>query len=323
MAKTRITPQEMRRVTEVVERRMFGQFLAAMTAVRADLTLTAITELINANQLNQAVEAATAAMSNWFNTNWIPAYNTSATDAALFLQRSLGIPMTFDVTNFSAVGSMQSHRVRLVTGFGMEQRDATMRALQNAFTTGANPRDTARAIRGSIGLTENQTRAVQNYRRLLQENNSEALTRGLRDRRFDSTVRQAIRNKEPLSKTQIDRMVGRYDERMLKFRSEVIARTESLRSVNGGQKDMFDQAVASGDLQNDQLERTWNTAKDERVRDSHSAMHNQTVSGVVDPFISGLSNALQYPGDPAAPAEDTVQCRCAVGTRITKIVVPA
>lgn len=318
-----ITVEQMNRATRIVERRMAPTYLGAMQAVRATLTLKEITSLLEAGNLQGATRSAGVAMSNWFNANWMPAYNTSASQAALFLQRGMGIPMSFDVTNWSAVNNIQQTRLQLVTGFTREQTRSSMAAIQEAFDTGLNPRATARAFRGSIGLTERQTRAVANYRRLLEEGNSDSLSRALRDKRFDRTVRRALQSKSPLPKEHIDRMVGRYNERMLKYRSEVIARTESLRSVNGGQKDMFDQAISEGSLQNDQLERTWNTANDERVRDSHSIMHSQTVKGTGEPFVSGLGNMLDYPCDPKAPAEDSVQCRCAVSTTLTKIVVPA
>ena len=164
---------------------------------------------------------------------------------------------------------------------------------------------------------------VANYRRSLEEGTSGALDRKLRDGRFDRTVRRSIDEGGILKKPQVERMVGRYRDRWLKYRSEVIGRTEGLRAVNGGQRDMLRAAVDEGSLTNDQLRREWNTAIDERVRDSHSPMSGQEVEGVNQPFISGLGNELLHPGDPGAPAEDTVQCRCAVGTRLVKIVVPA
>jgi len=45
-------------------------------------------------------------------------------------------------------------------------------------------------------------------------------------------------------------------------------------------------------------------------------MHNQ-VRGYREAFESGAGNLLMYPGDPNAPPEDRIQCRCAVATRIS------
>lgn len=323
MAENEITAEQMTRAARIVERRMFVDWLAMITGVKAGLTLTRLTRFLSEGDIDGALRAATTGMATWFAQSWTPAYTASAERTALFLQRSLGVPMSFDIMSLGPIRHLQAHRLRLVTGFGVEQRAATMRALEGAFARGLNPRATARVFRGSIGLTENQVGWVQNYRRALEEGSSSALNRGLRDRRFDPTVRRSVESGEALSQQQIDRMVGRYTQKTLRYRSEVIARTESLRSTNGGQRDMFQQAIEEGDLRNDQLLREWNTAADERVRDSHSAMHAQEVEGLDNPFISGLGNQLLYPGDPGAPAEDTVQCRCAVGTRLVKILVAA
>ena len=54
-----------------------------------------------------------------------------------------------------------------------------------------------------------------------------ALTYDLRDHRFDATIRRAQREVVPLSQDRIEKMLGRYRERFIKYRAEVIARTES------------------------------------------------------------------------------------------------
>jgi hypothetical protein len=107
---------------------------------------------------------------------------------------------------------------------------------------------------------------------------------------------------------------------MLQYRSQTIARSEALRAIHVGQDAEYRQAIADGHLRADQLEQEWNTAADERVRHSHRAMNGQKRP-FGEAFVSGLGNLLLYPGDPSAPAEDVIDCRCAVGTRITQIVV--
>lgn len=323
MPKNEFTAEQMRRAAAIVERRMAVSWLAMITGVKGGLTITRLVDLLSRGDIDAALRTATAGMAQWFANSWTPAYDASAREAALFLQRSLGVPMSFDIASLGPLRHLQDHRMRLVQGFTRQQTEAGMQALQRSFSQGLNPRTTARAFRDSVGLTPRQEQAVSNYRRALEEGQPNALTRRLRDRRFDASARRAVEDGGGLPKKQVDRMVGRYRDRWVKYRSEVIARSESIRSTGGGQRDMFEQAIGEGDLANDQLKREWNTAIDERVRDSHSTMSGQEVVGIDEPFISGLGNQLLYPGDPAAPAEDTVQCRCAVGTRIVKIIVPA
>jgi hypothetical protein len=140
------------------------------------------------------------------------------------------------------------------------------------------------------------------------------LTRELRDRRFDRSVRRSIRTQEPLTPAQIDRMVERYAQRYVKHRAEVIGRTEALRSVHQGVNEGYEQAIESGKLDRANLERTWDSSRDSRVRRTHRFLNGQkrpwggtwaTENGVI-----------RYPGDPEAAAEETIQCRCLLTTRI-------
>ena len=110
-------------------------------------------------------------------------------------------------------------------------------------------------------------------------------------------------------------MVGRYRERYLRFRAETIARTEALRAVHQSSEEAYRQAVDQGQLDPGALVRTWITAADERVRGSHRAMMGQQ-RGFDETFTSGVGNRLRFPGDPNAPASETVRCRCVLTTRL-------
>ena len=72
---------------------------------------------------------------------------------------------------------------------------------------------------------------------------------------------------------------------------------------------MYQQAIDDGTLQSTQIVRTWITAKDERVRSSHAVLNGQRRN-YGEPW-----GVLRYPGDPSAPAAETVQCRCVLTTR--------
>lgn len=248
---------------------------------------------------------------------------TVGTTTADAVSDSLGIALSFDQANERAVKLLELNKLELVREFTEVQRDATRDALIQGSRQGLNPREQARAFRDSIGLTKKQNRAVERYRELLETGDSEALTRELRDARFDKTVARAIAEGKSLSKAEIKRMTERYRERMLKFRSETIARTESIATVNQGHDEAIRQGVDRGLLNAKKIQRTWKSAKDKRVRDpetgsttSHRTMHNQ-VRGFGEPFVSGAGNLLRYPGDAQAPGIDRIQCRCVVATRIS------
>lgn len=87
-------------------------------------------------------------------------------------------------------------------------------------------------------------------------------------------------------------------------REERIARTESVRAWNAATLAAA-QTLSGSDRP---LVKQWRTRGDDRVRHSHA-----DVDGFVrlldDAFSVGGTD-MQYPGDPTAPADQTVNCRC-------------
>jgi len=56
--------------------------------------------------------------------------------------------------------------------------------------------------------------------------------------------------------------------------------------------------------------KTWVSEKDAKVRPEHSSLHGNTVS-MHEPFVVS-GQAIMYPGDPTAPINLTMNCRCKV-----------
>lgn len=176
-------------------------------------------------------------------------------------------------------------------------REAIRAALRRGTAEGRGPADVARQVRQAVGLTEQQSRAVETYRSELErihERRSaagwglgntpnrrngnqtwEADSKGrstdgihqrrLRDFRYDGQVARAIETRTPLTAEQIDRMVTAYKRKALKARSETIARTEAIRTANAGQYEAWRQAIASGAVDAALVRKMWLLAPDERV----------------------------------------------------------
>lgn len=87
-----------------------------------------------------------------------------------------------------------------------------------------------------------------------------------------------------------------------KDRSIIISETETNVIGNYGRQV---QAVKNG-----KHWKTWQTMKDNRVRDSHMLVDEKTI-GIFDYFDVGGAKML-YPGDTSAPPEELVNCRCTV-----------
>jgi hypothetical protein len=210
--------------------------------------------------------------------------------------------------------TMTSTRIREID---QTTRDTIRQVLQSGTTAGDDPFAIARRIRGSIGLTRRQEAAVSNYERMLRALDPEALDRKLRDRRSDASVGRAIRNDKALTDAQVRSLVDRYRDRYVKYRANVIARTESIRAVQGAQWELFQDMINKGQIDARQVRRTWINTGDGHVRNSHVQIPSLNPRGVgqAETFTSPLGPIL-YPGDPSAVAANTIQCRCAVFARI-------
>ena len=299
------------------EREFATAFILLVSNIKSDLTINQVITLLEAGLVQEAIDRVEASILSFADVV-VGATVTSGQSTAAFLQNALNVVVSFDQTNDLAIGPLRETRFRLISGLREAQVEAIRNTLIEGASQGLNPREQARRLRSSIGLTPRQTRAVQAYRSALESNSVSALTRQLRDRRFDSTVRRAASSGEPLTQIQIDRMVNRYVERSVAHRAEVIARTEALSAVHQGNDIMYQQAVSNGVLDPTRVIRDWNTAGDGRVRDTHDGMNGQR-RGFGEDFVTDAGVRLRYPGDPQAPAQETVECRCIVTTRLLPI----
>lgn len=294
-----------------------AQFIKLFEDLAGTTSIKEIEHLVATGQFTEAmITAETAALG--MGTAWSKVFSAAAEKVSEFLSLRLQINVSFDQVNVRAVAAMQAAQLRLITEITNAQRMAIRQIIADGITQGLNPRVIAIQIRNTIGLTSRQAQAVANYRRLLETNNRDALRRALRDQRFDPTVERSLSGGRMLEQSQIDRMVERYAQRMLAYRAEVIARTEAMDAVGEGMEEMFRQAVDRGQLKLDDLVRTWITRLDGRERGSHHDMHRQQ-RGLFERFRTGIGNLLSKPRDPAAPAEDRVECRCSLTYRIRSL----
>lgn len=233
----------------------------------------------------------------------------------------------WDARNIRAESWLRQHSSTLIGRIDLDQRNSLRAALAEGMAAGRNPKSvaldivgrlnriTGRREGGIVGLTAPQSAAVAKARAALLSGDPAAmrayLELGRRDRRFDSAVLKAIGGGMKLDAAAVNRIIGRYGDRLLQLRGETIARTETMAALNQSGIEAMNQAVDSGAVKLETVTKHWHTARDPRVRDSHAAIDRQSVG------LNGIfSNGLAYPGDPAGGAAETANCRCWLETKI-------
>jgi Phage Mu protein F like protein len=289
-------------------------YLELITHLSDDISTDDILTMIRTGNVSQAI-LTTEKLAMGLSGVWAELYQDGAKLSSQFIQQAMGTQVRFDVVNSRAVAAIKQAQLRLIREVSESQRGLFRQILTRGLTAGTNPREVARELRASLGLTAYQEGVVDRYRQLLENGSAQALDRELRDARFDPRVQRAVDSGRPLPQADIDRMVQRYRERWVNYRAETIARTEGLRAASEGLQEGFTQAVANGDLAHTDIIRTWVTRHDGRSRQSHLDMHGQK-RGLTEPFRSGLGNFLMQPRDPSAPAEDSINCRCRLTYRM-------
>lgn len=89
-------------------------------------------------------------------------------------------------------------------------------------------------------------------------------------------------------------------ERLPPYRTEAIVRTETMRSYNAGSDEIYRAAGVQ--------QKEWLAAIDNRTRDAHAMANGQIVNMDAKFVVGGYE--MNYPGDPNAPPETTINCRC-------------
>lgn len=295
-------------------------FLDAVNALGDQIDVERLIRLLNQGRVDQAiaiVDAQTLAQG------WAPVASAISTSALLAGQSAARaanefgtITFSFGPTNPQTIEYLRSYELSRLRGLTQDALESVRRVIADGIRAGRNPIDIAREVREFIGLVPSQTQAVLNYRGYLENLDSAALNRALRDARFDPTIEAAITSGKPLTQEQVDRMVARYTARYLKYRSEVIARTEAIRAVSIGNHQLWKQTVADGKVRADQITRTWIYTHDSKVRDAHRLIPSMNPQGVgLDQPFDSILGPIMFPGDPAADIANTANCRCTVFTK--------
>lgn len=309
------------------EVRLQKAFLESVRNITSSVDLTHLANMITAGDVEGAIRAVNLdpKMFRPFEKTFEQAVEVGGNGAVSSLpplRNADGgrVVFQFGVRDFAAEQWQRNYSSTMITEITNDQRAMVRRFLTTAMEGGYNGRSVALDLVGRvgptgvrsggvIGLTSSQQQWVQNYADELSSGNLNALTRELRDRRFDKMVRRAFENGEDLTADQIDTMTTTYRNRALRYRGEAIGRSESITALHQGQELALEQAIQENVIERKNLSYIWRAAKDDRTRDSHRVMDGQKQPAGQD-FVTGNGSHLRFPGDPDGPPEEVINCRC-------------
>lgn len=231
----------------------------------------------------------------------------------------------FNIHNERAQTYLRNESSSLISTITEDTRVVVRNVLETNAQRGVNPRTTAldivgrydrtvkRRVGGVIGLTPQQQFWVEQTRRQLESRDKAYLNRKLRDKRFDKLVT----SDKSLTKDQIDKMVVRYTDNVLKYRAETIARYETMEALAAADYESTKQVVEMGAAREKDIKRVWDAVEDTRTRHSHREMEGQTV-GLNEPFVTPSGERMMYPRDRSlgASEEERIGCRCTARNEI-------
>jgi hypothetical protein len=312
--------ERLRDLAARMERDLSRAFLDAVEAMRERLDLKALAEMLEAGNTADALALIERELANAgfrpMGSALAQAAINAGVQAALAADLPGDIQFVFGPANPEAIEAIRLYELDKVREMNAAQLAAIRETLTNGIAAGRNPLEMARDFRGAIGLTAYQERVVANFRRQLEDRDPAALDRALRDKRFDRTVARAIRDDVALTQEQIDTMVAAYRRRWLKYRSETIGRTETIRALNLGNVQAWRAMIREGKVAADDVVKRWIYSHDSRTRDAHRMIPGMNPRDVPleKPFDSILG-PIRWPGDENAPAENVINCRCTLMIR--------
>lgn len=187
-------------------------------------------------------------------------------------------------------------------------------SIQQVVSAGAHaglgPDVTARDIRDMIGLTSKQQSYVDSYRTALENLDSNALTRALRNTQNDERVSEAIESGDPLDPEVIDRYVQRYAESWRNYRTEMIARTELITANNAGARAGIDELIGNGIFGRTDMRRYWLVAMDEDTCPICLSIPELNPDGV------GMDEDFDSDDGPVFAPTVHPNCRCSIAYRV-------
>jgi hypothetical protein len=281
------------RIADKLEPSLKRAFLTSMLKFQGKIALGALEAAINVGKIPAIVnslpwgvlrEELGAHMSRMLRS----AISSVGGAVATEVNATLGIDIGFTLESPLSVAWQKKYLPSFLKDVERVSRNGIAAKLQQAFSTegGMSPRQLAQAIKRDVGLTERQMAGV--------------------DRFHTRLVNQGV------SPAQIETRVARFSAAHRSRRALTIARTETIRAANQGQRLVYEHAVKEGHAKLKSVRQRWLVTPDDRLDIEICEPMEGQVVGLREPFIDGAGAAVD--GPPAHP-----MCRCAVSMEFVRV----
>lgn len=241
--------------------------LAALNQIRRDFP--DVTSLLDAGRIDAAIRvfhevAPSAALTEAMRDALLGAAQSVAQ------VESAQIGISFNNVNARAVRWAEREAAKQITGLSAQLHRTLNSIITDAMEAGASPRAVAQEVRSLIGLTTNQARQVESL--------------------FLQSIRDGVTESHAL------RIAERNSNRLIRFRAETIARTETIRAANMGQQLVWDEAVDSN-LLPETAKKVWMATGDDRTCPICAVLDGKTI-GIRDDFaVTTRATSFTRQGD--------------------------
>ena len=215
-----------------------------------------------------------------------------------------------------------------------EQIEAARARVYEGLASGRTRREIAESLAGRIskatgkrtggvtGLSRPQQSWVDTMRERLASGDAAQLRATLaakdRDKRYDRTIKVAIRDGKVIPPAKIDEITGKYADRLLRKRATNIASVEVEQFAANAREDAVRQALAK--MPGAVARKTWHHSSIYiNARPDHVGMSGVTVDMEAN-FVMADGTAMRYAHDPRGGARHSLNCRCRTTYAISRPV---
>ena len=226
------------RLFDTLEPKARRQINRAIKSARSKITTEMITESVRRGRVSPRLAAALNTLPTELRAAVGPVITTAVVQAGAVSLRRIVAGARFDISNPLATDAAGTITADLVKQVSRETQKSLRVVLRQAFEDRLPPAATARRIKPLIGLHSRQAQAVRNFR-------SRLVASGLKAELVDARA-------------------ARYAAKLLRQRSYLIARTETIRSLSAGQQAAWRTARDAGRIPKTALQR-WSVVGDDRL----------------------------------------------------------